>query len=252
MKNTERFSNRVENYVLYRPHYPAKIIPFLKEQIGFNNRWIVADIGSGTGISSELFLQNGNTVYAVEPNKEMRESAEAIFKKDKKFISINATAEATSLGDSSIDLILAGQAFHWFDETASKKEFQRIARPGAYLLLMWNDRKADSKFQQVYEQMLLDFAPAYEEVCQRNIDETAIRNFFAPQPYHLQSILNSQSFDFEGLKGRLLSCSYAPLENHPTYQPIMKRLAQIFDQFSVNGKVEFEYNCKLYYGKIIH
>lgn len=250
MQNTERFSNRAKNYVRYRPHYPGEIIPFLKEKIKFNDRWMIADIGSGTGISSELFLKNGNRVYGVEPNKEMRESAEAIFKKDKNFISVDATAEATSLPIGSINLIVAGQAFHWFDKTACKKEFQRIAAPGAYLLLMWNDRKLNSPFQQAYEQMLKELAIDYEEVNQRNVDEEVIKTFFSPYPYFLQSFPNSQYFDLEGLKGRLLSCSYAPPEHHENYQPIMRRLDQIFEKFNTNSKVEFAYNCNIYCGHI--
>lgn len=252
MKNAERFSNRVENYARYRPHYPTEIIPFLKEQIGLNNHWLIADIGSGTGISSEIFLQNGNTVYAVEPNKEMREAAETIFKSDEKFISINATAEATSLHNSSIDLIIAGQAFHWFDKDISKKEFQRIARPNAFLVLMWNDRKLESNFQQSYEKMLEEFALDYEEVNQRNVDEEKIRAFFSPNLHVLKSFHNSQNFDFEGLKGRLLSSSYAPLEHDTNYQPMMSRLEQIFETFNINSKVAFEYSCNLYYGKIMY
>ncbi len=250
MKNSERFSDRVDNYVRYRPHYPAEIIPFLKEQIGLKSGWVIADIGSGTGISSELFLQNGNIVYAVEPNLEMRQAAEAMFKNNKKFISVNASAEDSSLRDGSIDLIIAGQALHWFDPIASKKEFQRIAASDAYLVLMWNDRKLESGFQQAYEQLLHQFAPAYEEVNIRNIDEAAIQAFFAPKPYLIKVFPNAQFFDFEGLKGRLLSSSYAPLEHHVNYQPMINRLEQIFSQYSVNGKVEFTYNCKLYYGKV--
>lgn len=249
MKNTERFSNRVENYVRYRPHYP-NILPFLKENIGLDKTWTIADIGSGTGISSEAFLNNGNTVYGVEPNKEMREAAEIAFKNRKNFKSINGTAEATNLRDHEIDLIVAGQAFHWFDKITSKKEFQRIVRPGAFLLLMWNERKFDSDFQQMYEQMLLEMAPAYEHVCQHNVDESQIKDFFSPHPYLMQEFSNAQLFDFEGLRGRLLSCSYAPLENDPSFKPIMVRLKQIFDKTNANGKIAFEYSCKLYYGRI--
>lgn len=126
MKNTERFNNRVDNYTLYRPHYPKEIIPFLKKEIGLTEHSLIADIGSGTGISSEIFLDNGNMVYAVEPNIEMREAAEKMHKFDKNFISINASAEKTSLKDNSIDVIIAGQAFHWFDKTLAKNEFKRI------------------------------------------------------------------------------------------------------------------------------
>ena len=250
MKNIERFSDRVENYVLYRPHYPAEIIRFLKEDLKLTKQWVIADIGSGTGISSELFISNGNVVYAVEPNPKMRQAAVNEFRHDKNFISVNGTAENTSLSENSIDLIIAGQAFHWFDKAPSKKEFQRIAKPDAYLALIWNERESNSDFQQAYEQMLFEFAPDYAEVYQNNVDETAISDFFSPQPYEMVTFFNSQFFDFEGLKGRLLSCSYAPQEHHPNFEPMVRRLKKIFDQFSFDDRLEFKYNCKLYYGHI--
>lgn len=250
MKNTERFSNRVENYIRYRPHYPKEVIALLKKNIGLDSLATVADIGSGTGISSELFLQNGNKVYGVEPNAQMRQAAVAIFANNKNFISVDASAEATSLPDHSIDLILAGQAFHWFDKELAKKEFQRIAQPDAYLVLMWNDRKLDSEFQQVYELLLKEFAKDYEEVNYRNMDEKTIQAFFYPNPCALYTFDHSQFFDFESLKGRLLSSSYAPLESDANYQPMMQRLREIFDAYKVDSKIEFKYSCSLYYGKI--
>lgn len=250
MKNTERFSNRVKNYVRYRPHYPSEIIPFLKEKIGMDKDWKVADIGSGTGISSELFLNNGNTVYGVEPNKGMREAAEDIFNKKSNFISIDATAEATTLPSHHIDLVVAGQAFHWFDPVAAKQEFLRIAACGAFLVLIWNDRDPHSDFQKGYEQMLFDFAPAYEAICQKNIDEEVVNKFFSPASFSLHSFTNSQCFDLKGLKGRLLSCSYAPLKEDPNYARMMNRLTQLFNEYNIHGKVDFKYICKVFYGKI--
>ena len=239
IKNTERFSDRVENYVLYRPHYPATVLFFLKDEIGLNNSWSVADIGSGTGISSELFVKNGNTVYAVEPNEEMRAAAEHLYKAHGNFISVPATAEATSLKDNSVELIIAGQAFHWFDAKAAKNEFGGIAKPNAYLVLLWNERKSDSHYGTAYEKLLFDFAPNYAEVNHRNVNPETIKDFYAPHKCSLKTFPNDQHFDFESLKGRLLSSSYAPLQNHPNHLPMIERLQQIFEQYENNGQVTF-------------
>jgi SAM-dependent methyltransferase len=251
MENTKLFSDKVDNYVLYRPHYPKEIIAFLSKQIGLNPHWTIADIGSGTGISSEWFLQNGNRVYAVEPNDEMRKAAEAAFRNARNFVSVNGTAEATTLHDKSIDLVMAGQAFHWFERNLFRKESQRIATPDAQLLLMWNERNLDSELQVAYEKMLLELTPGYKQVSHRMVDEKAIAAFFSPQTLFTHSLPNTQSFDLVGLKGRLLSCSYAPLEGQPNYQPVMQRLEQLFEKFNTNGQVVFEYNCKLFYGKVL-
>lgn len=250
MKNTERFSNRVKDYLLYRPNYPRAIISFLNQQVGLNSRWIVADVGSGTGISSEMFLENGNKVYGVEPNEEMRKAAEEIFRGNKNFISVDATAENTSLPDQSINLIVAGQAFHWFDRTKTKEEFQRIALPGAFLVLMWNDRDLEKPFHQAYEELLKEFTIDYQRVNFRNVEAEIIGDFYAPFSFHVQSYVHSQIFDFESLKGRLLSTSYAPLEGHPSYSPMIVRLKEIFDQFQTDSKITFDYKCNVYYGQI--
>ena len=130
-KNTERFSDRVENYIKYRPGYSDAIVKSLKETIGFDSNWVVADIGSGTGLSAEMFLKNGNKVYTVEPNKEMREAGEGFLGEYEGFSSVDGTSEATTLADQSIDLIVAAQAFHWFDRNAFKSECKRIGRVGA-------------------------------------------------------------------------------------------------------------------------
>lgn len=248
MKHTERFSNKAEDYAKYRPHYPVEIIPFLKKNISLAADWVVADIGSGTGISSELFIENGNTVFAVEPNDDMRKQAENFFNKNSLFKSMDGVAEATHLNDQSIDLIVVGQAFHWFEKALSKQEFHRIARRNSYLLLIWNERSQESPFQKGYEKMLSDFAPTYKEI--QLIDEGAIKDFFSPNPFQQHSISHSQHFDFEGLKGRLLSTSFAPPPQDPNYQPMMKRLAELFDELSREGQIEFKYSCELFWGKI--
>lgn len=248
MKNSERFSGRAKEYVLFRPHYPQAIISVLKRAIGLSSRSVIADIGSGTGISSEIFLHNGNKVYAVEPNQEMRKAAEKVYGNDKHFISINGFAEATSLPAQSIDVVVAGQAFHWFDAEKAKKEFQRIGAHGASLVLMWNERKLENEFQIAYEKLLKDFAIEYDKLPQADRDK--VKEFFAPFPVTLYSLPNFQILDFESLKGRLLSCSYAPGEEHPNYPPMMKRLEEIFNQYAINSKIKFEYDCNIYFGRL--
>src|SRR5262245_10828564 len=121
-----RFSNRVEDYARYRPSYPPAVIDHLKESVGLESSWTIADIGCGTGISSESFLNHGNPVLGIEPNREMRISAATRFAACDRFRPIDASAESTTLPDSSVDLIVAAQAFHWFDHAAAKTEFLRI------------------------------------------------------------------------------------------------------------------------------
>lgn len=247
----ERFSSRVENYIKYRPGYPEEIIAFLKQQNLLNTKTVIADIGSGTGISAELFLKQANVVYGIEPNKEMREAAERILSAYKNFKSISATAEANALPDNCVDLIIAGQAFHWFDKQKCKAEFKRILKPGGTVILMWNDRRTDSTlFLQNYEDFIKMFATDYLEVNHKNIDDKVFDDFFGKGNYSMKSFDNFQYFDLEGLKGRILSSSYMPAEDHKDFNFMMGVLKKIFNRFQENGKVTIEYDTKIYYGTL--
>lgn len=249
--NTERFSDRVENYIKYRPGYPPEVLAYLNEKIHFNADKVVADIGSGTGISAEIFLKNGNKVYAVEPNKEMREAADRLLSGYSGYVSVHGTSEATTVPAHSVDLIVAAQAFHWFDREAFKRECSRISRVGAYCLLIWNERKVESDFEKVYEELLIRYANDYQQVDHRNIREKDIEAFFAPAPVMSGVLHNEQVFDYEGVKGRLLSSSYAPNRGEPNFEPMIVYLHEIFDRYQRDGQVSFSYDCKLFLGQIL-
>jgi SAM-dependent methyltransferase len=248
--NTERFSDRVADYIKYRPGYPAEVLAFLQDKISFNPDYTIADIGSGTGISSLMFLSNGNTVFGVEPNKEMREAAEKLLADQTRYKSIDGTSEATTVPDQSIDLIVAAQAFHWFNRQAFKSECKRIGKPGAHCLLMWNERNVKSDFEKAYEDLLIRFGNDYLVVDHRNIREQDLKEFFAPANMYTDTLYNEQLFDFEGVKGRLLSSSYAPNGGEPKYEPMIAYLREIFDRYQQDGHIRVSYDCNLFVGKI--
>lgn len=244
--NTTRFSDRVEDYVKYRPHYPNELMELLKSTLGLTQDTIIADIGSGTGISTLPFLENGNRVYAVEPNKEMRLAAESMLKRFSNFTSIAATAEETGLPDGSIDLVFCGQSFHWFDRQQAKAEFQRILKGEGHIVLAWNERDTKSAFQKEYEALLMNSIPEYAKSTHRNIPDTEIQKFFSPKKMELHSLSNHQDFDLSGLEGRLLSSSYAPKEGEE-YETLMEKVKSLYFKFANNGKVRFEYETKIYW-----
>lgn len=249
MDSKQRFSDRVEDYVKYRPHYPEALLSWLQTNAGFDASRIVADIGSGTGISTELFLRNGNQVYAVEPNEAMRRKAEELLSGYPGFVSIDGTAEATGLPASSIDLIVAGQAFHWFDRVRTRQEFQRIARPGAIAALIWNQRLVLSDFEKQYEDLIGQAGGDYKTINHTNITDQHISAFFHPAAFVLQCFDNEQVFDLEGLKGRLLSSSYIPKEG-PGFDTMIRDLELLFVRHQSGGRVRVGYETKLYTGRI--
>lgn len=249
--STSRFSDRVENYIKYRPNYPPEVISFLTEKGMLLKSSIVADIGSGTGISAELFLKNGNVVYGVEPNEGMRLAAERLLSDYKNFKSVDASAERTGLESGSVDLIIAGQAFHWFDVEASKAEFRRILKPGGMVGLLWNDRKTEVEgFLKEYEALLQTYSTDYKEVNHKNMDAVIFDAFFGKGKWTEKQFHNEQVFDFEGLKGRLLSSSYAPAKGHPKHESMLAALKQLFDKYQKNNSVIIDYDTRLFFGKI--
>jgi SAM-dependent methyltransferase len=247
---TQRFSSRVENYVRYRPGYPPGVLEHLRRECGLTPGSIVADVASGTGNLTRMFLENGNRVFGVEPNDDMRKAGEQILADYRHFTSVAGTAEATTLPDHSVDIITAAQAAHWFDREKARREFVRILRPGGWTVLVWNERRTDSSaFLRAYEAMLLAHGTDYQEV--RHERTTAeISGFFAPSPYQEQVFELVQEFDYPALEGRLLSSSYTPQPGHPNYEPMLKELRRVFDQHEVNGHVCFEYDTRVYYGKL--
>jgi ubiquinone/menaquinone biosynthesis C-methylase UbiE len=246
----QRFSDRVENYVRFRPHYPDQAIEWLRSETGLRPGAVIADVGSGTGISAEPLLRLGCTVFCVEPNQNMRGAAERLLSGYAAFHSVDGTAEATALGDHSVDFVVAAQAFHWFDAPRARAEFSRILKPSGWTVLMWNVRRIDSTpFLRAYEQLLQTYATDYAQVRHENIGDLELKQFFANGAYVTHSVAHEQRFDFEGLKGRLLSSSYAPAEGHPRHQPMLNELADIFDQHQSDGEVCFQYDTQIHIGR---
>jgi SAM-dependent methyltransferase len=244
---TTRFSNRVENYVKYRPSYPDAIIPFLENKIGLHKGLSIVDVGSGTGLFSELFLKRGYPVTGIEPNNEMRKAGEKRLSHYPDFLSVNSRAEDTGLKNQSTDLITVAQAFHWMEPLATKKEFLRILRPGGHIILAWNLRLKQGPFLEAYESLKQKYGDDYKAT--KTADEDAIASFFYPMEIRMEPFENMQLLDFDALKGQLLSASYIPLPGHVAYDDMITELAKLFVQHNIKGFIKMEYETKLFYNK---
>jgi SAM-dependent methyltransferase len=246
---TSRFSDRVADYVASRPGYPEPLFQTLQHRYGLSAGQKVADIGSGTGISTQPFLQLGCQVFAVEPNAEMRAAAEAQFANLPTFHSISGSAEKTNLSEASVDFIVAAQAFHWFANDTTRQEFSRILKPDGLVILVWNERQTHSTpFLRDYEALLMDLASDYREVRHENIDSSVLERFFRG-PYETHSFAHEQLFDLEGLKSRARSCSYVPAQDHPGHPPFMTALEEVFARHEASGRVAFAYQTKMHLGQ---
>ena len=245
----DRFSRRAQYYDAYRPRYPESLLTYMREQLSLSQRSLVADIGSGTGILTEMLLENGNTVFAIEPNEDMRKTAEARLSHYLTFKSVKGSAEATTLQSNSVDFITAAQSFHWFQVGAAKREFRRILRMDGWVVLIWNTRMTSSPFLQGYEALVAWTAgETKNRVRHEDLTGTAIIEFL--EKYQAVKLHSSQVLDLNGLVGRLLSASYSPLPGEPLHEQLVRKATDLFDRYQRNGTVTLEYWTEVYAGKL--
>jgi ubiquinone/menaquinone biosynthesis C-methylase UbiE len=249
--STQRFTNRVDNYTKYRPGYPPGVLTKLREAGGLSTHTTIADVGSGTGIFTLLLLDEGYTVYAVEPNDAMRQAADEQLGASKKYHSVNGTAEATTLSARSINMVVCAQAFHWFDAQKTKVEFARILKPGGTVALIWNNRQIEAdEFSINYELLLRAQASDYERVNHQNLTGANFSAFFKDGKYELSKFSNEQVFDEAGLIGRAFSSSYVPSEETPEGQEFLAALKELFNRHQENGTVTVYYQTEVYLGEV--
>ena len=241
---TKRFSERADQYSLYRPTYPQDILTFLKEQELLQPDAQIVDMGSGTGIFAKLLLEAGYGVTAVEPNAAMRQLAEASLGAYAGFRSVAGTGEATSLPSASTDLITVAQAFHWFDPLAARKEFERLLRAHGAVLLVWNILQADSPFLMEYTALKAKYAHNVQHAHRANL--ARIEEIFLPKPVVMGALLHTQQLNATGLKGQLLSSSMIPLEGEPRYTEMLTELSVLFERYQEDGLVDMLYETQLF------
>lgn len=247
-----RFTNRVDSYARYRPRYPQGAVDWLVAQGALRPDQAIADVGAGTGILSELLLNNGYTVYAVEPNAAMRAVAEAALSGSPRFHSVDGAAEATTLPAASVGAVTAAQAFHWFNPPAARAEFRRILTPGGWVALLWNDRNVGATpFMRAYEALVDPWGTDVRQVNHKNVvDDAVLSAFFGPAGYVRHQLPNEQLFGWEGLLGRTTSTSYLPMPGDAGYDTMIEALRLLFAQYAVEGKVVMKYTTQIFVGKL--
>ena len=249
---TERFSDRALAYASGRPGYPPQIGAHLGRELGLAPGALIADLGSGTGLSSRIFLAAGFRVIGVEPNAQMRAIAEADLAGNPGFRSVGGSAQRTTLDDASVDCIAAAQSFHWFDIPAARAEALRILRRPANAALIWNVRRMqDSPFAQGFEQLLLRYGNEYPQIRERHTDEASISGFFGATHWRRTDFDNRTELDFGLLVARVESTSYLPAARDPAHAPMMEALRELFDASQRDGKVVMQYDTRVYAGTIV-
>ncbi len=248
---TERFSDRVDDYVKYRPHYARDVVTALRVSCGLKPVHMIVDVGCGTGLLAKIFLENGNRVIGVEPNGNMRRAGEEYLSDFASFSMVDGSAEATKLPALCADFLIAGQAFHWFQPDATRREFARIVKPAGWVVLIWHDRDTEATpFLRAYEEFLLTHSTDYTTVAHNKVaNYSALEHFYSPDRMNLIVQDTEQTFDLDGLRGRLLSSSYAPREG-PQAEVMLKALSLLFERYEEAGRVILKYKTRIYYGHL--
>ncbi len=249
--NTEKFSGKASIYEKYRPEYPAAFIDYLYGSAGFSQASTIADVGAGTGILTRQLLEKGSRVFGVEPNNDMRKTAETKLAGFNNFYSVNGTAENTRLDGQSFDFVTVAQAFHWFDALAFKKECMRILKPGGLVVLVWNSRVAGSELVMENAEICKKYCPHFTGFSGGMEEKPSdLSMFFKDGTYETKHFDNKISYDLEGFIGRNLSASYAPDEKEINYVKFVNAITSLFDRYSVGGRVVVPNVTSCYSGKV--
>lgn len=251
MDNIEKFTNKVDNYVKYRPGYPQEFIDYLSNELGFSNSSVSADIGAGTGILTRSVAKIVKTLYAVEPNNKMRSACEKGCKNYKNVISINGSAEETTLQDNSIDFITVAQAFHWFDKLNCLKEFKRILKPENKVVLVWNRKAADDPFVRKSSELYKKYCPDYKGIAgNSDLSPEHYNDFFKNKTCDYRIFDNDLLLSLDNYIGGVLSASYALQESDPNYKEFTDKLMELFHKYSKQEKLLLNNKTHSYAGQV--
>lgn len=241
MQSIHRFDGKALEYDRFRERYsPGFVLPILRTMCGLTPEWIVADVGAGTGMLSDVFLANGNRILAVEPNPEMRELCQRIHQNEHRLMASDGTAEATGLASSSIDLVTAGRAMHWFERDKAFGEFRRILKPDGWVAIIAYGRTEHGRVESLeFEKVLREFSDGHADThagyeVYRNLD------VYLPHDFYHEEILGTMTLDWESLLGMSLSLSHSPNVDQPRYHAFERSLRFFFDRFSREGHLELQ------------
>lgn len=253
VQNTvERFDGRAADYDLYRERYDAnEILPPLRDWCGLIPEWLIADVGAGTGMLSDVFLANGNRVIAIEPNAEMRGACAQLHADEPRLDIRDGTAEATLLPDASVDLVCSGRALHWFNLEAAMREFGRVVRPGGWIVSVAAGRTEFGREEnEAFVCVLERFSGSAKKRLEAYSAYTRMKNFFGGSDFHHYERGGELRMDWQHLRGMAMSLSHSPRMDDPRFPGFEHALKEFFDRYEKNGVVTWETRCWLNAGRV--
>ena len=248
---TERFSGRVQAYLAYRPRFPRGIVPFLREHGALPEGAVVADVGAGTGMLAEIFLEAGHRVIAVEPNGEMLEACRELAGQEPALEVVQGSAESTTLPKASVDLIAVGRAMHWFDWPRAHREFQRILRADGWVLLASNGHSdsgspISNRLSEIFRKSRTDSAEADTT---RDFQKR-LRGFLDTSSWQRKTLHHSMTVDFATLLGYAESLSAIPRPGERGYEGMVAELRAVFEEYQRDWMLKTPLTCNLHLGRL--
>ena len=248
MDNTSKFTGKSGVYAASRPGYAEELFDFLEEKRILTGGCTVADIGAGTGKFTKQLLDRGYTVYAVEPNEDMRRTADGLLGGTRGFVSVNGCDAATGLPDASADCVTAAQAFHWFDRDAFARECRRILKPGGYAVLVYNNRDTATDVIRENMDICRTYCPGFVSFS-HGLDGIELEGFFR-NGYETVRFENDLTYDCGTFIRRMLSASYGLRETDDGYDGFIAALTALFEKYEENGRLRIPNHTLAYFGKI--
>jgi SAM-dependent methyltransferase len=248
---TTRFSGRVEAYRRYRSRYSREIIPLLEERCDLKRESVIADIGAGTGMLAELFLENGNSVFAVEPNAEMRAACQELAPIYPRLTCIDGAAGESGLPDHSVDFVTAGRALHWFDQINARREFLRILRTDGWVVLAsLGPRRRPEAVNREYQTILREHGLDYARLRDRYDADSSASRLFASCEFQKIEFTERKEMTYEELEGHALSLSVTPQPSDPRFPAMQEALRGYFARHESGGKMQMPMNCTIHFGHL--
>ncbi|MCX9157293.1 class I SAM-dependent methyltransferase [Niveibacterium sp. 24ML] len=238
------FTEKVRDYIVGRPGYPDALVARLAERVGARAGQHLADIGCGTGLLAQTFLQHGYTVTGIEPNNAMREAGAQLLAVLPSFQMFSGTAEQTGLPDASVDGIVVGTAFHWFDQAPTRAEFARILRPGGWVALVGNERDVVSGADAALASLLAQFrSDAHEQM--RALEACAPAGFLGAGALHFE-LGHRLSLDQAAFSALVFSRSYMPRPNSARRAEAEAAIETAFARYAAGGRYTLNYRATVF------
>ena len=245
------YGSAADVYERGRPSFPAEALQKIAAICQLGPGITVVELGAGTGKFTRALLPTGAHVTAVEPVKAMREKL-AFLSKD---ISVLAgTAESIPLANSSVDVVVAAQAFHWFDGPVALKEIHRVLRPGGHLILLWNVRDESVDWVRHLTEIIdvhQGEVPRYRTGRWRQcIDTSVISSSPLFSPLESAAYSHVHSGTRETVRDRVASISFiAALDQHARAQVLgqVAKLLSTHEQTRASTAVDLPYRTEVFW-----